>query len=125
MPLLNWLRNLWLMVLTSTRYAAIGGTTGAVFGMAALWLDRNPYPAFFLGACLPLGPFYFWFSSARQIEKQLTALKNWHGRRLITQTEYDDLRGKALRWYAERLFGALQTPIGLSERPKGDEQPNP
>jgi hypothetical protein len=121
MALLNWLRNLWLTVLTSTRYAAIGGTTGAIFGIAAMWLDRNPYPAFFLGACLPLGPFYFWFSSARQIEKQLTALRNWHARKLITQVEYDDLRGKALRWYAERLYGYAQTTTSRRQRPKGDD----
>ena len=110
MALLSWLRNLWLTLLASTRYAAIGGTSGAIFGMVALWLNRDPYPAFFLGACLPSGPFYFWFSSTQQIEKQLTALRNWHARKLISPSEYDELRGKALRWYAERLYGIAQPP---------------
>jgi hypothetical protein len=50
MALLNWLRNLWLTLLASTRYAAVGGTSGALLGMLALWLDRNAYTAFFLGA---------------------------------------------------------------------------
>ncbi|HTU93609.1 MAG TPA: hypothetical protein VMF69_26245 [Gemmataceae bacterium] len=121
--LLNWLRNLWLTLLASTRYAAIGGTAGAIFGLLALWLDRNPYMAFFLGACLPLGPFYFWFSSAGQIEKQLAAFQQWRAQKLISQNEYDELRGKALRWYAERLYGT-QTPIS-SRRTKGDERTEP
>lgn len=97
MALFHWLRNLWLTLLASTRYAAVGGTAGALLGVLALWMDRNPYTAFFLGACLPLGPFYFWFSSSRQMEKQLTALRNWHSRKLISPSEYEDLRGKALR----------------------------
>lgn len=124
MGLLNWLRNLWLTLLASTRYAAIGGTVGAMLGLLALWLDRNPYTAFFLGACLPLGPFYFWFSSARQIEKQLAVFQQWRARKLISQTEYDELRGKALRWYAERLYGA-QGPVSRLQGPKGGEPTNP
>ena len=123
MALLNWLRNLWLTLLASTRYAAIGGSAGAIFGLLALWLDRNPYPAFFLGACLPLGSFYFWFSSARQIEKQLAAFQQWRAQKLISQSEYDELRGKALHWYAERLYGAHMP--GNGRRPKGDEQTAP
>lgn len=124
MAFLDWLRNLWLTLLASTRYAAIGGTAGAVLGLVALWLDRNPYTAFFLGACLPLGPFYFWFSSARQIEKQLATFQKWRTRKLISQSEYDELRGKALRWYSERLYGP---PTATSRRqgPKGEERTNP
>lgn len=118
--LLNWLRNLWLTLLASTRYAAIGGTAGALFGLAALWMDRNPYTAFFLGACLPLGPFYCWFSSARQFEKQLAAFQQWRAQKLINQNESGELRGKALRWYAERLYGA-QMPVSGRES-KGDER---
>jgi hypothetical protein len=124
MALLNWLRNLWLTLLASTRYAAIGGTAGAILGLLALCFERNAYTAFFLGACLPLGPFYFWFSSVRQMEKQLAALRQWHARKLISQNEYDELRGKALRWYAERLYGA-QTTASRRQGPKGDEQSNP
>jgi uncharacterized membrane protein YfcA len=123
MAFLDWLRNLWFTLLASTRYAAIGGTAGAIVGLLALWLDRNPYTAFFLGACLPLGSFYFWFSSARQIEKQLATLRQWHVRKLISQDEYDELRGKVLRWYAERLYGA-QAPAGR-RGPKGNERTEP
>ncbi|HWG45433.1 MAG TPA: hypothetical protein VN688_21905 [Gemmataceae bacterium] len=122
MGLLNWLRNLWFTLLASTRYAAIGGTAGALLGLLALWLDRNPYTAFFLGACLPLGPFYFWFSSARQIEKQLATLRQWHARKLISQDEYDELRGKALRWYAERLYG-VQASASRYQKPKRGAAP--
>jgi hypothetical protein len=124
MALLNWLRNLWLTLLASTRYAAIGGTAGAIFGLLAFWLDRNPYTAFFLGACLPLGPFYFWFSSPRQIEKQLAMFQQWRTQKLISQSEYDELRGKALRWYAERLYGS-QTSSSQRQGPKGDDRTQP
>jgi hypothetical protein len=124
MAFLNWLRNLWFTLLASTRYAAVGGTAGAILGLLALWLDRNPYVFFFFGACLPLGPLYFWFSSARQIEKQLVILRQWYTRKLINQSEYDELRAKILRWYTERLFGE-QPSVSRRHKPKGDEQTSP
>jgi hypothetical protein len=51
-------------------------------------------------------------------------LRQWYTRKLINQSEYDELRAKILRWYTERLFGE-QPSVSRRHKPKGDEQTSP
>jgi hypothetical protein len=94
----------------TTRYGAWGGTCGALGIALALWLDVNPYLAFFVGFWLPMGPLFWWYTRPAAVREFLETIRAWQAAGLITQAQYRQLREQALRWYGQRIFGGPEPP---------------
>ena len=59
----NWLRGLAVTQTTTTVYAALGATSGAVLYLIAPYFHGNPWAWFFAGMAIPPGPLYLLYTS--------------------------------------------------------------
>src|SRR5947209_15474947 len=118
----SWLGNLAGLVAGCSRYTAVGLSAGALTMLAAPLLHLDPYPAFEVGFCLPLGPLYFWFSSDWVMERRLARLLKWKNDGIISKQDYAREKEEALRWRRERLYGQA-SPAAPEPAPPTPEPP--
>jgi len=125
--MLKMVRQFFALLSTGTIYTFACLGCGAVFGLVAVWLDRNPYPSALFGLFLPLPPLYFWFSSDGAIRRRLIRLKAMADQKLMTQAQFRRLRHELLNWYIQRQFGGtgLEMPADDSDEHPPKSPPTP
>jgi hypothetical protein len=102
---LNVLQGIGAYLTASTRYTALGATSGAVMALAAPWLNVSQHFGFLMGFCIPLAPVYFYLTHPTVMRRRLDTLLQWQQAGLITVPEYRELKRQTLRWYSKRLYG--------------------
>jgi len=98
----KWLRTLPGLVGSLSVYAAVCVSSGALAGLVAYVLERDPHLPFFLCALLPIGPLYVYFSSGRVVSRRLELLREWKNRNLITEEQHQRMVEALLQWVGER-----------------------
>jgi len=120
---LSILRGLGAYLTASTRYTALGATSGALVALASPWMNISLEFGFLLGACLPLAPVYFYLTHPTVMAKRLATLQQWQKAGLITTAEYRELKRQSLQWYSKRLFG--RDGEGVPNPPETSTSPPP
>lgn len=106
-------------------YGSMSLSVGGVLGAACLLLGMEHFELWVLcGILIPIGPIYLYFSSERSMRYVLTYLKEWRDAKIITSSEYSEMRTKVLLWYRDRRFAvdvSVEGPISVEKLVKEGE----
>ncbi len=101
-----------------TTTVACSLSSGAIAVFLSGSTGMSPAVRFFLGAVIPMGPLYLFYSSPWAMRRQFESWKKTKEDGLITDAQYKRIRQALVDWYVEKWFG--QASLG-----KVDEETEP